>query len=151
MSDKDSAVIRMIATIAIGLFVFLVVIIIAAQWIVDDEMQAQDARTTAKIEETIKPVAQVNTDASAAPVATSGSFDAKAEYTSLCAGCHDAGIAGAPKLGDKAAWSDRLSKGKDKVYSTSITGKGAMPPKGGSGASDDNFKKVVDYIISQSS
>ena len=61
--------------------------------------------------------------------------------------CHGAGIAGAPKFGDKAAWAPRLKTGIDTLHSNALKGKGAMPPKGGNGAlSDDEVKAAVDYM-----
>ena len=62
--------------------------------------------------------------------------------------CHAAGVAGAPKYGDKAAWAPRLAAGMDEVYKIGLNGKGAMPPKGGSTASDADFKAAVDYMVS---
>ena len=62
--------------------------------------------------------------------------------------CHAAGVAGAPKLGDKAAWAPRIQTGTDALYASAIKGKGAMPPKGGSAASDADIHAAVDYMVS---
>ncbi|HEV8312632.1 MAG TPA: c-type cytochrome [Burkholderiaceae bacterium] len=70
-------------------------------------------------------------------------------YTQTCATCHAAGVAGAPKLGDKAAWASRVGQGVDALTASAIKGKGAMPPKGGSSASDAEIKQVVAYMVSQ--
>ena len=65
-----------------------------------------------------------------------------------CAACHGAGVAGAPKFGDKAAWSTRVAQGKPALYNSALKGKGAMPPKGGNAAlSDDAVKAAVDYMV----
>jgi len=90
------------------------------------------------------------TAAAAAPAA-SGSADAgKKLYDSACVACHGAGIAGAPKFGDKAAWADRIKQGQNVLYEHAIKGfqgkAGMMPPKGGSTASDEEVKAVVDYM-----
>ena len=69
-------------------------------------------------------------------------------YSQLCQTCHVAGLAGAPKLGDKAAWAPRLAQGIDGLTASVIKGKGAMPPKGGSAASDAEIKAVVAYMVS---
>jgi cytochrome c5 len=58
-----------------------------------------------------------------------------------------AGLAGAPKLGDKAAWSPRLALGIDGLTASAIKGKNAMPPKGGSAASEAEIKGVVSYMV----
>ncbi len=71
-------------------------------------------------------------------------------YAQICQACHVAGVAGAPKLGDKAAWAPRIAQGIDAMTATVINGKGAMPPKGGSTASDAELKAVVTYMASVS-
>ena len=68
-------------------------------------------------------------------------------YTQICQTCHMAGIANAPKLGDKAAWAPRLAQGVDGLTASAIKGKGAMPPKGGSAASEADIKAVVAYMV----
>jgi cytochrome c5 len=78
--------------------------------------------------------------------------DGKSVYDGLCMACHAAGVAGAPKLGDKAAWEPRIAQGNDLLYQHAIagfTGKtGMMPPKGGNAAlSDDDVKAAVDYMV----
>lgn len=71
-------------------------------------------------------------------------------YKGTCSVCHDAGVAGAPKLGDKAAWAPRVKTGKDALYKSAMSGKGAMPAKGGSAAlSDADVKAVVDYMMAK--
>ncbi len=103
------------------------------------------------------PVAAVAPAAMAAPAAVATAVAAapaaKAEavpalYTNLCQTCHVAGVAGAPKIGDKAAWAPRLAQGIDGLTASVIKGKGAMPPKGGSAASEAEIKAVVTYMVS---
>jgi cytochrome c5 len=72
----------------------------------------------------------------------------KALYTQVCQACHAAGVLNAPKFGDKAAWAERLKDPIDTIYGYALHGKGAMPPKGGSNASDADVKAAVDYMIS---
>jgi cytochrome c5 len=80
--------------------------------------------------------------------AADGAASGKATYESICKACHDAGVAGAPKFGDKAAWSARLKAGKDSLYNTALKGKGAMPPKGGNPSLPDaDVKAAVDHIL----
>lgn len=67
-----------------------------------------------------------------------------------CAGCHANAAIGAPVVGDKDAWAAVMEKGLDKVYENGINGINAMPPKGGAGMSDDEFKVIVDYMIEAS-
>jgi cytochrome c5 len=69
-------------------------------------------------------------------------------YTAVCSACHIAGVANAPKLGDKAAWAPRLTAGVEGLTASVIKGKGAMPPKGGAAAaSDAEIKAVVSYMV----
>ncbi|MEQ6886374.1 c-type cytochrome [Salicola sp. Rm-C-2C1-2] len=71
-------------------------------------------------------------------------------YADACAACHDSGAAGAPKLGDTGAWSDRISKGKETLYSHAINGYNAMPAKGGcSDCSDKEIENAVDYLVAE--
>ncbi len=67
-------------------------------------------------------------------------------YTQICGACHVAGVAGAPKFGDKAAWAPRIAQGIDTMTAHVIAGKGVMPPKGGSNASEAEIKAVVEYM-----
>ena len=55
-------------------------------------------------------------------------------------------MAGAPKFGDKAAWAPRLAAGIDGLTASVIKGKNAMPPKGGSSASEADIKAAVTYM-----
>ena len=72
---------------------------------------------------------------------------APALYAQICQACHLAGVAGAPKLGDPAAWAARVGQGIDMLTANVIKGKGAMPPKGGSAATDAEIKTVVTYMV----
>ena len=73
--------------------------------------------------------------------------DGKATYDTTCMACHSTGAAGAPKLGDKAAWAPRLKQGIAALHNSALKGKGAMPPKGGNTSlPDDAVKAAVDYM-----
>ena len=99
----------------------------------------------AKATETAVPAA-APAKAAAEP-AKAGVNKGKAVYEANCTACHAAGIAGAPKAGDKAAWAPRLKTGMDALYATSLKGKGAMPPKGGNASlADADVKAAVDYL-----
>ena len=82
--------------------------------------------------------------APAAAVAANG----EALYKQACTVCHAAGVAGAPKTGDKAAWAPRIAQGLEAMTASAIKGKGAMPPKGGAmAASDAEIKAAVQYLF----
>ena len=81
--------------------------------------------------------------------------DGQAVYGKSCTVCHAAGVAGAPKLGDKADWGPRVAQGKDTLYKHAMEGftgaKGQMPARGGNAAlSDDDVKAAVDFMADQS-
>ncbi len=121
------------------------------------QLQAQDKA----LAERIKPMGQLKVAGNGGGQVAGGLIAAanaaesgKAVYEASCAVCHVAGVAGAPKLGDKAAWKDRLAQGKDKLYEHAIKGfqgkVGFMPAKGGNmSLSDDAVKACVDYMVSQ--
>jgi cytochrome c5 len=99
-----------------------------------------------------KPDTQVAANAAAATptAAPAAATAAPPVYAQTCSTCHALGIAGAPKVGDKAAWAPRIAQGLDVLTGNAIKGKGAMPPKGGSSASDADIKAVVTYMVSAS-
>jgi cytochrome c5 len=77
-----------------------------------------------------------------------GKADGKKVYESTCMACHGAGVANAPKFGDKKAWAMHLMHGTEHVYENALKGKGAMPPKGGNlTLSDVEVKAAVDYML----
>ena len=72
-------------------------------------------------------------------------------YDASCMACHAAGVAGAPKFGDKAAWATRVPAGVDALTASVIKGKGAMPPNGGAAAATDaQIRAAVEYMLAQS-
>jgi cytochrome c5 len=73
----------------------------------------------------------------------------EALYKQACTACHAAGVAGAPKSGDKAAWASRVGLGVDALTASVIKGKGIMPARGGSAGSDAEIKAAVEYMLAQ--
>ena len=146
----------------VGVLAVLVVIAFIFFFLADfatdgiDDTPESNARQQAKIEENIAPVGQVNigavpASASAAPAAAAGPRSGDAVYSASCAACHGTGVAGAPKVGDSAAWAPRVAQGMDTLMSHAINGLNAMPPKGTCATcSDDEIKAAVEYMLSQS-
>ena len=94
----------------------------------------------------IPPPAAAPAAAAAAPVTADAG---KALFESTCQICHAAGVAGAPKFGDKAAWAPRIATGLPALYQSVLKGKGAMPPRGTAAtATDDQIKAAVQYMVS---
>ncbi len=94
------------------------------------------------------PVVAAAPEAAAVAAAPAGGkADGKKIFDTACAACHAAGVAGAPKLGDKAAWAPRLKSGVDALYASALKGKAAMPAKGGNASlADADVKAAVDYM-----
>jgi cytochrome c5 len=108
---------------------------------------APPATAAAPAPATPAPAAETAATAPAAPVAVA-SANGEALYKQACQVCHAAGVAGAPKLGDKAAWSARLPAGMEALYNSVAKGKGAMPPRGGAAqASDADLLAAVEYMV----
>ena len=153
--------------ILVGVTIGLIIIarIIAANTSVAN--RAEDAVYQRQVEERIQPVARVaiagqdNSSlappAAAAAVAATAAVDLTGEqvYNQACVACHGAGVAGAPKFGDKAAWAPRIAQGMDTLHAHALQGyqgkAGYMPPKGGrTDLSDQSIVNGVDYIIAAS-
>jgi cytochrome c5 len=95
----------------------------------------------------VAALAAANKSAAPAAGAAAAGGAVPALYTQVCAVCHAAGVAGAPKIGDKAAWGPRITAGVEALTASAIKGKNAMPPKGGSTASEAEIKTVVQYMV----
>ena len=100
------------------------------------------------------PVAAAPAPAPAAPAAPENTVG-KSVYGKTCSMCHAAGVAGAPKPGDKADWGPRIAQGKDTRYKHALEGftgsKGMRPARGGAATlGDDEVKAAVDFMADQS-
>lgn len=110
-----------------------------------------------KIENRIAPIGTVVTDPSAlvqhASAAAHVALSADQVYATVCSACHMGGLLGAPKLGDKAAWSARKSAagGLSGLVMHAINGKNSMPARGGKAdLSDDEIKATVEWMLMKS-
>lgn len=156
---NDSTFSRLFIIMMLVMTVLTAVIMVLASLAASDVNTELDARSdvenSAAIENRIAPVGQFATEVGeAAPVAAPVTLSGEEAYAS-CAACHTAGIAGAPKLGDAAAWSTRIAQGVETLYDHAINGfqgnAGLMPAKGGNIAlSDDSVKAAVDHMLEQS-
>lgn len=92
--------------------------------------------------------------AAASQVAYGGTTDGKEIYGQLCHSCHEAGVAGSPKMTDKAAWGPRVAQGIDTLIKHATEGftgsTGVMPPKGGNPALNDaQIRATVEWMVDQ--
>ena len=157
MSHEDKSFFRSFIGVLVALVVVAFVFYFIADIVTSDLEMGGDARE-ARIGDNIKPVGQVNvgsvpaaadtgTETAAAAAPRSGD----AVYTASCLACHSAGVAGAPIVGDKAAWVDRAAKGIDGLLATAISGINAMPPKGTcADCSDEELKAAIEYMLTES-
>jgi cytochrome c5 len=140
-----------------GLAILAIILVITATSLTSD-MSGQEPE--AVVIENIKPVGQVYVagESEPEPVAVTADAGAAAEpksgeeiYNGTCMSCHATGAAGAPKVGDAAAWAPRIAQGKDKLLANAVNGLNAMPPKGLCMAcSDADLEAAIDYMVSQS-
>jgi len=133
-----------------GLLIFTVVAMVACSG--QDGSTELTANQQNLVAERIAPDGQL-TMAGQAVVAAVASAVRTGEsiYASNCQACHNYGVAGAPKMGDVAAWANRLANGIETVYSNAIKGIGGMPPKGTCmDCSDDEIIATIDYMLENS-
>ena len=137
-----------------------IVLFIIAQNIVEPDLKLDDPRVAEAVQERIRPIGRLNTGDAPAPAAAvattvqTGAAQAAESrsgaevYDMVCHVCHSTGVLNSPKLGDAPAWTERLAKGKEALYASSINGLNQMPPKGGRpDLSDDEIRLAVDYML----
>lgn len=163
-SNVDSHPVKLAVAVAIGAVALVVGIILLAKLAIgaygQRDMSNDPAMKPEVVAKRIAPVASVAVDPNApaapppAPAPASAAAPAKPAaagqkvYEAACAMCHNAGVAGAPKVGDKAEWTKRLAQGKDTLYASAIKGKGAMPAKGGNPSiADADVRAAVDHLV----
>jgi cytochrome c5 len=164
VSKADDIFYREFGVVILALFLFVLIVFFAARAIGAHSFEMMRSSPSA-VADRVKPFGQVRVGESdqvvaaatpaapAAPAAASsdtGAMSGEQIYEATCKLCHSAGVAGAPKFGDKAAWEPRLTQqGFDTLVSTAISGKGAMPPKGGNAKlSDAEIKSAIEYMLS---
>lgn len=167
MSKQDTHFFNVFSVVLGLLVAFAILMFALARYVGKHEQNTavlQDPMLQQNIEERIGNPARVavagkdNSALTIAPVSATATVtvaatykDGAEVYEGACKACHGAGLAGAPKAGDKAAWATRTAQGKATLYEHALkgfTGKaGVMPPKGGRvDLSDDLIKQAVDHL-----
>jgi len=165
--QHDRQFIQTFSAVLAGLVAFTVVIIILALIIHNRAFDGeQSAARQAAVEERLQPVggvyagetgraaaqaaAEEAAEDSAAQVAFEGSTDGEMIYGRVCAVCHDAGVAGAPRMVAEEMGARLEEKGRDMLVSNAINGFNAMPARGGrSDLNDEQVAASVDYMLDQ--
>ena len=136
-----------------GMVALTIFLIVLAHFVGGGTVQS-DVQAMAKDQVTLARTAPVGAVAvgdvadQVASAAPAEAMSGEQVYTTACAACHAAGVAGAPKLGDAAMREPRIAQGDDMLYDHAINGFKAMPAKGGNASlSDDSVKAAVDYMI----
>ena len=141
-----------------GLAVLAVVLIFTAISLTSDVSEYKPEEI---VLENIRPVGEVYVAgksepaaeemAAAAPAGETGPKSGEEVYNGNCVACHGTGAAGAPKIGDAAAWAPRIAKGMDTLQANAINGLNAMPPKGLCMAcSDEELRAAIEYMVGKS-
>jgi len=140
---------QLIIVVALAFIVPIVIIGLLSQLFTS--MPTDTSGGEQRVLERIKPVGTIVMADASAP---HGNLSGEQVYGQVCKTCHDAGLAGAPKTGDKAAWTPRIAEGEKTLVTHAIAGfqgkMGVMPPKGGNtDLTDDEVHRAVVYIANQ--
>lgn len=166
MSNQDQNFFNLVMVVIGVLIGVAVVLIFLSRMVAKDTQLAwvkEDPAYTAAVDARIKPVGQVSLPgdelasgaiATAVPEATApvaAKLTGEQVYNAACFACHGTGVAGAPKLGDAAAWKPRVAKGKATLNKHGLEGfqgeAGYMPPKGGRvDLSDEEIIAAVGFM-----
>ena len=155
--SKDNEFFTTFLSLMGGLAVFAILLVIIAGKLTSE---VSEYKPDEIVLENIKPVGQVyiagESEPEAAPaadtaMASAGPKSGEEIYNGTCVSCHGTGAAGAPKMGDAAAWAPRIATGMDSLLANATKGLNAMPPKGLCMAcSDAELQSAIEYMVSNS-
>ncbi|MBU3658068.1 MAG: cytochrome c5 family protein [Rhodocyclaceae bacterium] len=141
MADKNSSSKIMYLSIALAVILMAVVV----PFSMSGKGKSDAISNADDVESRIAPVAKIELQAGGG---AGGVKDGKTVYNTVCAGCHGAGVMGAPKMGDKGAWGGRIGQGMATLNAHAINGFKGMPARGGAASlSDDEVKAAVQYMV----
>lgn len=149
MTEEHSSFIKtpkqLAIVVALAFAVPIALVVLLSQLVTG--VSPREGQSESDVQSRILPVGQVTLAEANAP---SGNQSGEQVYQAVCKTCHEAGLAGAPKSGDKAAWAPRIKSGVDALFASAIKGKNAMPPKGGNPAlAEVEVQRAVVYMANQ--
>ena len=149
----DSGMVKVMGIVIGALTVLAVCIMIFARLVGNGAGDPNDPLLRDALSDRIGPVATVRISADDLPAGGAAASDVDAApktgeelAAGACAACHVAGVAGAPKEGDEAAWAVRREAGLDALVASAIAGKGSMPARGGATYTDEEMRKAVQFL-----
>ncbi len=152
--DEHSSFIKtpqqLIVTIVLAFLVPVLGIVMVIQLVLSKPSADPSALEPQKVAERLQPVGRVEFGAAQA---AAGSRSGEEIVKAVCSACHQAGVAGAPKIGDAAEWGKRVkeAKGLPGLLAVATKGKGAMPPKGGAAdLTDEELARAIATMANQS-
>jgi cytochrome c5 len=148
--DEHSSFIKtpqqLITVILLSFVIPIFGIVMLVQLVVNKPHADPAALSAEAVAARIKPVGSIEIGAPEIPGAKGGEEIVK----EVCSTCHVPGIAGAPKIGDKAAWAPRIKEGLDHLLASVVKGKGAMAPRAGTSLTDQELVRAVVFMTGQS-
>ncbi|HEX5513851.1 MAG TPA: c-type cytochrome [Gammaproteobacteria bacterium] len=162
--QEDRTFIKTFIGVIIALIGLTIALILLATYTgspTESETTERVALERSRAEERLQPVGAVRLSGEPMPAALQAQAPAAAAEAaprsaeqivqSVCSSCHGSGVLGAPKIGDKAAWEERMKQGLDTVVGYAINGLRAMPPRGGDASlSDEQVREAVLYMLKES-
>ena len=141
---------QLIIVILLSFLVPIIGIVLLVQLVTSQPSADPNAMTPESVAKRLQPVGRVEF-AGGGGGGAAGGRSGEEVVKAVCSTCHQAGVAGAPKIGDKAQWAPRIKQGLQTMVATAMKGKGAMPPKGGNPSlGDDEVARAVVYMANQS-
>src|SRR5277367_3591728 len=132
MSDEHTSFIKtpqQLLTVVLLAFAVPIALFVMLSQLVTGVRPAGTVEAETGVLDRIQPVASFTLADANAP---RGNLSGEQVYQTVCKTCHEAGLVGAPKMGDKGAWAPRIKKGMDALFASALKGTSkGMPPKGG--------------------
>ena len=139
---------QLVAVIVASFVVPVIGIVLLVQLVTSERGADPNALTAESVAARIHPVGRVEFGGPGGGAA--GGKSGEEVVKTVCAACHQAGVAGAPKIGNKADWGPRIKEGYQQLVKDAINGIRGMPPKGGNASlSDDEVARAVAFMANQ--